>query len=453
MMLTLLQMTLTGGALIATLALLRAVCLGRVSKGVFRGLWLLPVARLLIPWTPAFSLSALSLLSRQQGQLPQNDNPVSQAAQAILGVSGGSIPEVAVPAESQVLTETTASVPIWLLVWLGVALGLGTWFFLSWLVCRRRFAASLPFWWPGQEQWLKAHPLKRCLRIRQSDRVEVPLTYGILRPVILVPKGMEPGPELDYVLEHEFAHIRRWDGLYKLLLTLALCLHWCNPLVWLMVGLANRDVELACDQAVVRRFGLEARADYARTLLRFETGGSIAFPYVSQFSRSALKERISALVRHKKVSLLVSGLVVLLAAGAVLFWAFSPAPIPPERIEVDGYTYVALREAAEHYGYKLRQTIRPYTGTLAVDTEDGAAGTLVQGRSVTCYLSEKGNSPMGAAWFVWQDQQITSYMYDGGMFGATETSYPTPFYLKGRTVYVAEDLVDAIFSSDTAPGA
>ena len=56
-------------------------------------------------------------------------------------------------------------------------------------------------------------------------------------------------------------------------------------------------------------------------------------------------------------------------------------------------------------------------------------------------------------WFVWQDQQITSCMYDGGMFGATETSYPTPFYLEGRTVYVAEDLVDAIFSSDTAPGA
>ena len=449
MMLTLLQMTLTGGALIATLALLRAVCLDRVSKEVFRGLWLLPVARLLIPWTPAFSLSALSLLFRRQRQLPQNDNPVSQAAQAILGISGGSVPEAAAPAESQALAETAANIPIWLLVWLGGSLVLGAWFLISWLVCRRRFASSLPFWWPGQAHWLKAHPLKRRLRICQSDRVEVPLTYGILRPVILVPKGMEPGPELDYVLEHEFAHIRRWDGLYKLLLTLALCLHWCNPLVWLMVGLANRDMELACDQAVVRRFGPEARADYARTLLRFETGGGLAFPFASQFGRSALKERISALVRRKKVSLLVSGLVLLLAAGGVLFWALSPTPIPPERIEVEGYTYVALRQTAQTYGYTLRQTIRPYTGTLATDTEDGAAGTLVQGQSVTCYLSEADNSPMGAAWFVWQDQHITSCMYDGGMFGATETSYPTPFYLEGRTVYIAEDLVDTLFSSGT----
>lgn len=444
MMLTLLQTTLTVGALIATLALLRAVCLGRVSKEVFRGLWLLPLARLLIPWAPAFSLSALSLLSRRQIQLDQ-EGPVSQTAQAILGTPGSSVSGGTAPTGSQALTEPAVSVPIWLLVWLGVALALGVWFLASWLVCRRRFAASLPFRWPGQDQWLAQHSLKRRLRIRQSDRVEVPLTYGILRPVILVPQGMEPGPELDYVLEHEFTHIRRWDGLYKLLLTLALCLHWCNPLVWLMVGLANRDVELACDQAVIRRFGPESRADYARTLLRFETGWRMPLPYASQFSRSASKERIAALARHKKGSLLLSGLVVLLAAGALLFWASSPAPIPPERIEVNGYTYVALRETAKNYGYTLKQTISPYQETLE-------SGTLVRGQSVTCYLSEKGTGPMGDAWFVWQDGQITSYMCGGCMFGVSETSYPTPFYLEGRRVYIAEDLVDAIFSPDAAPG-
>lgn len=228
MMMTPLQTTLTGGALIATLALMRAVCLDRVSKEVFRGLWLLPLARLLIPWTPAFSLSALSLLSRRQIQQAQ-EGPVSQAAQAILGGPSSAVSGGTAPTGGQVLTVAGASAPIWLLVWLGVALALGIWFFLSWLRCRRRFAASLPFRWPGQDQWLAQHPLKRKLRIRQSPRVVVPLTYGILRPVILVPQGMESGPALDYVLEHEFAHIRRWDGLYKLLLTLALCLHWYNP--------------------------------------------------------------------------------------------------------------------------------------------------------------------------------------------------------------------------------
>lgn len=572
---TLLQMTLTGGALIATLALLRLICFDRVSKGVFRWLWLLPVARLLIPWTPAFSLSALSLLSRQQ-PLAQAA-PATQAAQAILGTAGGSVPGDTAPAEGQVLGETGADLPIWLLIWLGVALGLGVWFFVSWLVCRRRFASSLPFWWPDQTQWLAQHPLRRTLRIRQSDRVEVPLTYGILHPVILVPSRVAPGSALDYVLEHEFVHIRRWDGLYKLLLTAVLCLHWCNPLVWLMVWLANRDVELACDQTVVRHFGPEIRADYARTLLRFEAGGGFFCPYPSQFGHSALKGRIAALGRHKKGSLLLSGAVVLVALCAVLFWAtaarpqtlrqlevegytylsledlarslgcrldqkildFSDGPIslddgtlwvPPEayaqargvavslsssklgelgsaellfndgqitdqwydgclsvssetlypsafylsgeelyiagdlgsqvsslissleaqaepvpRLVVEGYTYVALRETAKHYGYTLKQTIEPYE-------EIQESGALVQGQSVTCYLSQPGSGPTGDAWFVWQDGQITSYMYGGCMYGATETSYPTPFYLEGRRVYVAEDLVDTIFSPETDPG-
>ena len=123
----------------------------------------------------------------------------------------------------------------------------------------------------------------------------------------------------------------------------------------------------------------------------------------------------------------------------------SPAPIPPERIEVDGYTYVSLRETAKNYGYTLKQTISPYQETLE-------SGTLVGGQSVTCYLSEKSTGPMGDTWFVWQDGQVTSYMCGGCMFGVSETSYPTPFYLEGRRVYIAEDLVDAIFSPDAAPG-
>ena len=94
---TLLQMTLTGGGTDRHPGPAPAVWFDRVSKEVFRGLWLLPVARLLIPWTPAFSLSALSLLSRRQGQLPQEDNPVSQAAQAILGTSGSAVSGDTVP--------------------------------------------------------------------------------------------------------------------------------------------------------------------------------------------------------------------------------------------------------------------------------------------------------------------------------------------------------------------
>ena len=186
-----------------------------------------------------------------------------------------------------------------------------------------------------------------------------------------------------------------------------------------MVWLANRDMELACDQAVVRRFGPEVRADYARTLLRFETGGGFPLSTPASSAAAQSKERIAALAHHKKVSLLVSGLVVLLAAGAALFWAFSPPP----------FLRSALRWTATPM-WPSGETQKTMVLHLQADhqslQEIQESGTCARGWSVTCYLSQKGNSPMGDAWFFWQDQQITSHMYGGCMFGATETTYPTP---------------------------
>ena len=111
-----------------------------------------------------------------------------------------------------------------------------------------------------------------------AGRISSPLTFGVLRPVILVPKKTDWTDEtaLRYVLEHEFVHIQRFDVLSKLLLIAAVCVHWFNPLVWVMYVLANRDLELSCDETVLRRFGGDIRAAYARVLIRMEaaSGGT-----------------------------------------------------------------------------------------------------------------------------------------------------------------------------------
>ena len=105
-----------------------------------------------------------------------------------------------------------------------------------------------------------------------AGRISSPLTFGVLRPVILVPKKTDWTDEtaLRYVLEHEFVHIQRFDVLSKLLLIAAVCVRWFNPLVWVMYVLANRDLELSCDETVLRRFGGDIRAAYARVLIRME---------------------------------------------------------------------------------------------------------------------------------------------------------------------------------------
>lgn len=109
-------------------------------------------------------------------------------------------------------------------------------------------------------------------RRHPAGRISSPLTFGVLRPVILVPKKTDWTDEtaLRYVLEHEFVHIQRFDVLSKLLLIAAVCVHQFNLLVWVMYVLANRDLELSCDETVLRRFGGDVRAAYARVLIRME---------------------------------------------------------------------------------------------------------------------------------------------------------------------------------------
>lgn len=108
------------------------------------------------------------------------------------------------------------------------------------------------------------------------------------------------GWELSLCLEHEFVHIKRLDGLTKLILIAALCLHWFNPLVWVMVVLANRDLELSCDEAVVRLFGEQVKSAYARTLIHMEEIKSGCLPLCSNFSKNAIEERITAIMKIKK---------------------------------------------------------------------------------------------------------------------------------------------------------
>ena len=104
--------------------------------------------------------------------------------------------------------------------------------------------------------WLREHSLCRPLRIRWSDRVKTPLTYGVLCPVILLPKGMDlsRSKRVRFILMHEYTHIRHFDALAKILCAAALSLYWFNPAVWLMWKYFNRDMELACDEGVVEHF-------------------------------------------------------------------------------------------------------------------------------------------------------------------------------------------------------
>lgn len=352
---TILEMSFYGGVMILAVVLLRALTVHRLPKRTFVVLWLLTLARLLLPFTipspasvytlagehagalpiqiptprPAVTAPAFSQVNAPafgQGAAPVTGNPALPAATAPVGqVTPVTVPTVTAPAPAP-------TVPVWTLVWLVGLTACALFFLVVYVKNQREFRMSLPVENDFLTAWLEDHPLRRRIRVRQYDRITAPLTYGLVRPVILLPADTDwgSGEELSYVLEHELIHIKRWDGLTKLLLAAAVCVHWFNPLVWLMFFLANRDLELSCDEGVLRRFGTGRRGEYARTLIGMEETRGGLTPIYNHFSKSAIEERVVAIMKTKKLSVAaVIAAVVLVAAVAVMF-ATSPREEPKE---------------------------------------------------------------------------------------------------------------------------
>ena len=364
----LLTMSLSAAVMIAAIVILRALLIDRLPKTTFLILWAVVLLRLLVPVSVPSAWSVYSLLQPKQQSiqtvqeestvLPQVEPVVSQpsaittepAAPAVDSAAGeaeeitatparqeSSSPTVqqSIPTEQPPQAEETKpaiSLPVEpsALIWGVGAAALGLYFVVGYWRATREFDMSLPVEHPFCGEWLQRQkekmPLRRQIRIRQFDRIGTPLTYGVRRPTILLPnQTLEEQPKtLTYILTHEYVHIRRFDCVSKLLLSAALCLHWFNPLVWVMYVLANRDLELSCDEMVLRLLGIENRSAYAMALLEMEEKRSGFGALYSAFGKNAIEERIGAIMKMKKRSLLSAVMAVVLVFTMTACLATSP---------------------------------------------------------------------------------------------------------------------------------
>lgn len=331
-----LRMSLAGGVMILAVLLLRTLAGGRLPRRTFPIFWDLVLLRLLVPFTLHSPTSAYTVIERRISPVLPAGSP--SAAAPVLPAS---------PLTSAPAGPTASPFPVWPLVWgIGFAVCVGI-FAAAWLRCRREFRTALPVEQPWADTWLRSHPLRRRVTLRQSDRTGTPLTYGVLRPVILLPRSLDwSDPEaLAGVFAHEWVHIRRFDSAVKPVLAAAVCLHWFNPLVWCMYVLANRDLELACDEAAVRLLGPERRAAYARTLLSMEEARSGVPSLYSSFSKSNLEKRILAIMKWKKATLPAVLAAVLLVTGVAAAFATSPdralEPVPDTSFTEEEYAWLS----------------------------------------------------------------------------------------------------------------
>lgn len=313
---SLLQMSFAGAVMILAIIVIRALAINFLPKKTFLALWGIAVMRLLLPFSLPSVFSVYSLIGNH---IPMTaPAKVPQAFEVLPPETNGQM--ATMPGG---ISNTASPISVWTIIWGVGALVCALVFTIAYWKCRQEFQTSLPVDNDFIRGWLSSHRLKRAISIRQSSRFSAPLTYGVFRPVILMPTSTdwENTKSLQYVLTHEYVHIRRFDSITKLVLIVALCVHWFNPLVWAMYVLANRDIELSCDEAVVRLFGENTKAAYAWSLISIEETRSGLTPLCNNFNKIAIEERITAIMKIKKASILSLVLALALVIGVTTAFA------------------------------------------------------------------------------------------------------------------------------------
>lgn len=160
--------------------------------------------------------------------------------------------------------------------------------------------------------------------IRQSEYVDSPFVLGLFRPIIYLPYRVEAG-DLEYIVAHERAHIRRKDHWWKPLGFVLLCVYWFNPLLWVAYVLLCRDIEGACDEKVIREMGLEDRRGYSTALLNCSVRRRSIAACPLAFGEVGVKERVKSVMHYKRPTFwLIAAALAACAAAAVCFLTNPP---------------------------------------------------------------------------------------------------------------------------------
>ncbi len=396
---SLLQMSFLGTVIILLIVVLRAVLINRLPKKTFLILWWIALIRLLVPFSIKSVTSIYSLLQSIYSDI----NPVRTAQTTTFLPIHGNMPETA-NGLSEAMVQRTESISILSVIWLAGLLLCFGFFAVSYIKCYREFRFSLPVENDILEAWKEKHPLKRSLSIRQTETIAAPLSYGVIRPVILMPKNTEWKNiyQLRYVLEHEYVHIRRLDMLTKLIMIAAVCIHWFNPLVWVMYILFNRDLELSCDETVVRRFGMDIKSVYATALISMEEKKSGLTPLCNSFSKNAIEERIRAIMKIKKTSKFAVMISAVLVIGVTGGFATSASSLEKntETAQENGETTVALNEV------NIREDEPLSSPDVEWWTAEEYAKWLDEEKEVLQSMIGEKAYTGGDGWFVWTQEKV-----------------------------------------------
>ena len=295
-LLSVLNMSFTASFVILAVCVARLL-LKKAPKTISYALWAVVAFRLLVPFS--FE-SVFSLLPIKPEPIPQDI--VYQAQPRI--DSGINIIDNAVSSYLPAATPATSSINP-----MQIILTVGSWLWLLGIAVMLIYSFVTIY--------LLSRRLSGAVLIRdniyEADNIKTPFVLGFMRPKIYIPAELK-AEEKGYIILHEQTHIRRRDHIVKLIAYFTLCLHWFNPFAWLSFVLMGTDMELSCDERVLKELGTGIKKDYSASLLSLSTGHRIINGSPLAFGEGGIKTRIKNVLKFKNTSRIIIIVAVILVA-------------------------------------------------------------------------------------------------------------------------------------------
>ena len=306
--LKIINMSISASWLVLAVLILRLV-LRKAPKWANVLLWEIVAVRLLCPFSIESTLSLIPSAETISPEIMMDATPsVQTGIPAINSAVNPVIGQSLAPAPGASANPLQIWIPVLAAIWaIGVA---------------ALFAYTAISYWRLRREVFTAVILRE--NIYQSENVSSPFVIGIIKPRIYLPFKMV-GQNLEHVVAHEQAHIRRKDHWWKPLGFLLLTIHWFNPLMWLAYVLLCRDIELACDEKVIKELGNQQRADYTQALLACSVSRRMIAACPLAFGEVGVKERVKSVMNYRKPAFWVVAITVLACVVVAVCFLTNPA--------------------------------------------------------------------------------------------------------------------------------
>ncbi|MBT9775303.1 peptidase M56 [Clostridium sp. MCC353] len=301
-MIRLLNMSFTAGCACLLVIVLR-VLIRRLPKIYSYALWGIVLFRFLCPFTLETAVSLLPVNPETVGSgIIYDRTPSVHSGVVWFDNSVNQVLKQTMTPAGEAVSANPVQIALFVcgIIWLAGAAGFAAYHLISYLCLRRKLKDAVK--------------LKR--RIFASEKISSPFAMGIFNPRIYLPYGLSKAEE-KCIVAHEWVHIRRRDGLVKMLGMLVLTIHWFNPMAWIGISLMCKDMEMACDETALKHLGMGERQQYTMTLFNVSLKHSgLLLP--TAFGESNTKIRIKNILSYKKPAVWMSACaVIILVISAV----------------------------------------------------------------------------------------------------------------------------------------